>query len=203
MNRYVSSKFSTPYKATIGADFLTKELMVEDRLVTLQIWDTAGQERFMSLGVTFYRGSDACLLAYDVNVAKSFENVDHWRDDFILNAGIVGEKTSTGSSSPAGPSSSTTTAPPIGFPFVLIGNKVDLNQRVVSKRRAEAWCEQHGNIPHFETSAKDNTNVEQAFHMLATLAVRAGRQIGPDGIPDCVLPILEDKPYKPSILCNC
>lgn len=43
MNQYVNKKFSNQYKATIGADFLTKEVMVDDRLVTMQIWDTAGQ----------------------------------------------------------------------------------------------------------------------------------------------------------------
>ena len=48
MNQYVNKKFSNQYKATIGADFLTKEVMVDDRLVTMQIWDTAGQERFVS-----------------------------------------------------------------------------------------------------------------------------------------------------------
>ena len=54
MNQYVNKKFNAQYKATIGADFLTKEVTVDDRLVTMQIWDTAGQERFQSLGVAFY-----------------------------------------------------------------------------------------------------------------------------------------------------
>ena len=58
MNQYVNKKFSASYKATIGADFLTKEVLVDDRLVTMQLWDTAGQERFQSLGVAFYRGAD-------------------------------------------------------------------------------------------------------------------------------------------------
>merc|ERR1740130_1908566 len=76
MNQYVNKKFSNQYKATIGADFLTKEVTVDDRLVTMQIWDTAGQERFQSLGVAFYRGADSCVLVFDVNVAKTFENLD-------------------------------------------------------------------------------------------------------------------------------
>lgn len=62
MNQYVNKKFSNQYKATIGADFLTKEVIVDDRVVTMQIWDTAGQERFQSLGVAFYRGADCCVL---------------------------------------------------------------------------------------------------------------------------------------------
>ena len=56
MNQYVNKKFSNQYKATIGADFLTKEVMVDDRLVTMQIWDTAGQERFRrSITHHYYR----------------------------------------------------------------------------------------------------------------------------------------------------
>jgi hypothetical protein len=49
-----------------------------------QIWDTAGQERFQSLGVAFYRGADCCVLVYDVNVTKSFEKLNNWRDEFLI-----------------------------------------------------------------------------------------------------------------------
>ncbi|KEH15302.1 RAB GTPase-like protein G3A, partial [Medicago truncatula] len=80
---YVHKKFSQQYKATIGADFVTKELQIDDRLVTLQIWDTAGQERFQSLGVAFYRGADCCVLVYDVNVMKSFDTLDNWHEEFL------------------------------------------------------------------------------------------------------------------------
>ncbi len=61
MNQFVNDKFSKQYKATIGADFLTKEILIDDKLVTMQIWDTAGQERFQSLGVAFYRGAGSKL----------------------------------------------------------------------------------------------------------------------------------------------
>ena len=49
----------------------------------LQIWDTAGQERFQSLGVAFYRGADCCVLVYDVNAQKTFDNLENWRDEFL------------------------------------------------------------------------------------------------------------------------
>lgn len=52
----------------------------------VQIWDTAGQERFQSLGVAFYRGADCCVLVYDVNNSKSFEALDSWRDEFLIQA---------------------------------------------------------------------------------------------------------------------
>ncbi|GAA5840474.1 uncharacterized protein RHOBADRAFT_66747 [Rhodotorula graminis WP1] len=144
MQQFVSRRFSGQYKATIGADFLTKEVMADDRLVTLQLWDTAGQERFQSLGVAFYRGADCCVLVFDVNSSKSFETLDSWRDEFLIQA------------SPRDPDN---------FPFIVIGNKVDMDEskRMVSQKRALTWCNSKGNIPYFETSAKEATNVEEAF----------------------------------------
>ena len=82
MERFVNSSFSALYKPTIGADFLCKDLELtlqngQKAKVKLQIWDTAGQEQwFHSLGVTYYRGADACILVYDVTVAKSFQSLD-------------------------------------------------------------------------------------------------------------------------------
>lgn len=55
-------------------------------LFFLQLWDTAGQERFQSLGVAFYRGADCCVLVFDVNNAKSFEAIEGWRDEFLVQA---------------------------------------------------------------------------------------------------------------------
>ncbi|KAL9101157.1 MAG: hypothetical protein Q9163_003559 [Psora crenata] len=152
MNQYVNKKFSASYKATIGADFLTKEVMVDDRLVTMQLWDTAGQERFQSLGVAFYRGADCCVLVYDVNNSKSFETLDAWRDEFLIQA------------SPREPDN---------FPFVVIGNKIDVEEskRAISSKRAMTFCQSKGGIPYFETSAKEAVNVEQAFEVIAKNAL--------------------------------
>ncbi|KAI7688840.1 hypothetical protein SSS_01409 [Sarcoptes scabiei] len=146
MNQYVNKRFSNQYKATIGADFLTKEVIVDDRLVTMQIWDTAGQERFQSLGVAFYRGADCCVLVYDVTSPGSFKSLDSWRDEFLIQA------------SPRDPEN---------FPFVVIANKIDLENRAVSVKRAQGWCQSKNNIPYFETSAKEALNVDQAFLTVA------------------------------------
>lgn len=166
MNRYHSKKFSGQYKATIGADFLSKHVSITDpqtgsiRNVTLQIWDTAGQERFQSLGVAFYRGADAVALVYDVGDGRSFDHLDNWRNEFLKQVGLDDKGAN--------------------FPFVLLGNKIDRpeGEREVPRQRAEQWCEKAGlggemggPIPHFETSAKTADNVDAAFLELATLAV--------------------------------
>ncbi|EGB03717.1 hypothetical protein AURANDRAFT_39255 [Aureococcus anophagefferens] len=153
MNQYVNKRFSASYKATIGADFLTKEVMIDDKLVTLQIWDTAGQERFQSLGVAFYRGADACILVYDITQPKSFENLDSWREEFLVQA-----------------------SPPDieNFPFVVLGNKLDReNDRRVPKAKAQTWCKSKASAPlrYFETSAKEAVQVEAAFQEAAQLAL--------------------------------
>jgi len=73
----------------------------------VELWDTAGQERFQSLGVAFYRGADCCVLVYDVNNAKSFDALDSWRDEFLIQAGPHD---------------------PDNFPFILLGNKIDVEE---------------------------------------------------------------------------
>merc|ERR1712072_797589 len=148
MNQFVHRKFVSQYKATIGADFLTKEIVVDERPVTMQIWDTAGQERFQSLGVAFYRGADCCILVFDINRSVTFETLDHWRDEFLIQA------------SPSNPNE---------FPFIVLGNQVDRNERAVTQARAQVWCKEKRArpIPYFETSAKDGYNVENAFRTIA------------------------------------
>ncbi|CAM9919811.1 unnamed protein product, partial [Heterosigma akashiwo] len=147
MNQFVKKQFSNTYKARIGADFLTKQIPIDNKLVTLQIWDTAGQERFQSLGAAFYRGAGACIIVYDIADARSFQNADSWRQEFLVHA------------SPQDPDS---------FPIVLVGNKTDRQpaERTVTAERALAWCKSKstGNeIPFFETSAKNFDDAEKVF----------------------------------------
>ncbi|KAL6993079.1 hypothetical protein U1Q18_011198 [Sarracenia purpurea var. burkii] len=126
MNQYVYKRFSLRYKATIGADFVTKELEIDGKPVTLQVWDTAGQERFQSLGAAFYRGADCCILVYDVTSLKSFQRLQNWHDEFL---------------------------------------------KQVSEKTAREWCVSWGNIPYFETSAKEGYNVDHAFICIAKTAL--------------------------------
>jgi Ras-related protein Rab-7A len=187
MNRYSTGKFTGQYKATIGADFFSKPVIVTDvfgvsHAVTLQIWDTAGQERFQSLGVGFYRGADGAILVYDITDPTSFDHLQHWKTEFLNHVG-------GGSSAILNDNNMMTmigAAPP--FPFVVLGNKIDKeHDRRVPQRFVEEWCHSGGGVSfglgngsaasssplkHIETSAKTAMNVEDAFMELARLALQ-------------------------------
>ena len=124
-----------------------------------------GQERFQSLGVAFYRGADACVLVYDVGVYKSFESLANWKREFLVQADPYDAQ---------------------NFPFVLMGNKIDTPERAVTRQVAEKWAKSNNNMPYFETSAKDGTNVEEAFKYIAKIVkpitgveVEMGNSINP------------------------
>jgi len=144
MNRFVSNRFDAHSFHTIGVEFLNKEIEVGGQMYTLQIWDTAGQERFKSLRTPFYRGSDICLLTFSLDDRQSFQNVVTWREEFLYYADVSDKDT---------------------FPFVLIGNKVDLEgeKKEVGEEGVMEWCAQNGNLPYIQTSAKEATNVQLAF----------------------------------------
>mmetsp|Transcript_9988 Transcript_9988/g.15033 ORF Transcript_9988/g.15033 Transcript_9988/m.15033 type:complete len:214 (-) Transcript_9988:27-668(-) len=169
MNRCVHKKFTTNYRATIGADFLEKNTVVDGENVNVQIWDTAGQERFQSLGVAFYRGSDACVLVYDITDSNSFQQLEVWREEFLNQSNPPNRNI---------------------FPFICIGNKVDKeSDRKVSRTLVEQWCQNAGPnpIPYFETSAKDGTEVEETFNEIIRLAMKHSLATAPDAfLPDMV-----------------
>ena len=139
LTRFVLEEFSQSYQATVGVDFLFKELLVDGLKFSLQIWDTAGQERYSSLGNGFYRGTDCCLLVFDLTKSESFERMADWKKEFVYRTGNE------------------------SVPMILIGNKRDLSlERAVDGKLAKAWAEKEGLI-YCEVSAKDSTRVEEAF----------------------------------------
>ncbi|XP_056107470.1 ras-related protein Rab-7a isoform X5 [Rhinichthys klamathensis goyatoka] len=121
MTRFVDHRFTKLYRATIGVDFLAKEVTIDKRSVILQlflhqIWDTAGTERFHSLGTALYRGAHCCLLVFDVTSSVSFDALDVWKKEFLVQAF---------------PSDAT------AFPFIVLGNKIDLDHRELKSHHVE------------------------------------------------------------------
>jgi len=152
LERFVTNQYTEEYKATIGADFRTKELKVNGQTVLLQIWDTAGQERFRSLAAPFYRGAQICVLVFDVNEKHTFDAVESWREEFLHHADVEDQES---------------------FPFLLLGNKKDLGDKV-SESTVRRWLEQeqYKNVMYLETSAKCNENIKEAFDHVAQLCLQ-------------------------------
>jgi len=143
IRRYCQGKFEASRVATIGVDFQTQLVKLPEKTVKLSIWDMAGQDRFRVIRGGFYRGSRASALVYDVSQAETFAQLGKWRDE-ILQV-VAGE------------------------PFVVVGNKTDLN-RVQSADEARAFASSIG-AEYLETSALTGEGVATLFETLARLAV--------------------------------
>jgi len=134
--------FDSTYQATIGIDFLSKTMYLEDRTVRLQIWDTAGQERFRSLIPSYIRDSSAAVVVYDISSTNSFAQVDRWIEDVRSERGkeVI---------------------------IILVGNKTDLtDKRRVSMEQGERRAKELG-VLFIESSAKTGHNVKQLFRRVA------------------------------------
>ncbi|RAQ99902.1 ras-domain-containing protein [Stemphylium lycopersici] len=142
ITRFMYDSFDNTYQATIGIDFLSKTMYLEDRTVRLQLWDTAGQERFRSLIPSYIRDSSVAVVVYDITNKKTFENTRKWVDD------VRGERGND-------------------VIIVLVGNKTDLNdKREVTTAQGEEEAKKN-NLMFIETSAKVGHNVKALFKRIA------------------------------------
>jgi len=140
--RFSDDSFTTSFITTIGIDFKIKTIELDGKRIKLQIWDTAGQERFRTITTAYYRGAMGILLVYDVTDDQSFQNIRNWIRNIEQHAADNVDK-------------------------VLIGNKCDMiKDRVVETSRGQGLASEYG-IKFFETSAKANINVTEAFTAIA------------------------------------
>ncbi|TKY87568.1 hypothetical protein EX895_003582 [Sporisorium graminicola] len=142
ITRFMYDTFDNTYQATIGIDFLSKTMYLEDRTVRLQLWDTAGQERFRSLIPSYIRDSSVAVVVYDITNRASFQNTAKWVDDVRAERGndVI---------------------------IVLVGNKTDLSdKRQVTTEEAEKKAQEF-NVMFIETSAKAGHNVKVLFKKIA------------------------------------
>ena len=101
LERLCNNSFSTVYSSTIGVDFKTYNIYLDEynKEIKLQIWDTAGQEHFLSIIRSYFRKMAGCILVYDVTDKKSFNNLNKWIKEIeyycLYNpiVSIVGNKT--------------------------------------------------------------------------------------------------------------
>lgn len=145
ITRFMYDTFDETYATTIGIDFLSKTMYLEEgKTVRLQLWDTAGQERFRSLIPSYIRDSHVAVICYDITNKKSFLNLDKWIKDVKVERGddVV---------------------------IVLVGNKLDLasTKRQVSVEEVEQLHNKIGSKFFIETSTKANHNVKLLFKKIA------------------------------------
>ncbi|KAL2480571.1 Ras-related protein RABA4d [Abeliophyllum distichum] len=141
--RFARNEFNLESKATIGVEFQTKTLVIDNKTVKAQIWDTAGQERYRAVTSAYYRGAVGAMLVYDMTKRQSFDHMARWLEELRGHAdkNIV---------------------------IMLIANKCDLGTlRAVPTEDAQEFAERE-NLYFMETSALEKTNVESAFMTILT-----------------------------------
>ncbi|KAF0989486.1 hypothetical protein HZS_3431 [Henneguya salminicola] len=136
--QFTDKRFQPVHDLTIGVEFGSRVINIDNKDIKLQIWDTAGQESFRSITRSYYRGAAGALLVYDITRRETFSHLVTWLDDVRQHA------------SP-------------NIVIMLIGNKCDLeDKREVKREEGEAFSREYGLI-FMETSAKAATNVEDSF----------------------------------------
>ena len=142
LGRYINNEFKQDTKSTVGVEFASKKVTVNDVNIKLQIWDTAGQERYRSITSAYYKGSKGCFIVYDITSSQSFENIEKWYEEISK----TGDKS---------------------LSIILIGNKCDLeDERKVTIEMGENKARDI-NCPFFETSALNNIRIEEVFQKMA------------------------------------
>jgi Ras-related protein Rab-7A len=152
IHRFVDNEYRADLKSTVGADFETGQIIIDQTTIDLQIWDTAGDERFRAITSTFYRGTNACVLVYSLMNRQSFENVSFWYQELLQRTEV---KT------------------PQSFPFVIFANKADLTDDREVGLGEGINHEDLAQCPVFEVSAKTGKNVEEGIRRLCEIFLKA------------------------------
>ena len=135
--------FEDFYSPTVGFEFVSFNVRVQDKIIKLQIWDTCGQEVYRSLISSFFRSASLAIVVYSIDTEDSFNNIEKWLNDI-----------------------KTQSNPDIKI--FLIGNKADLeDKRRLTKEQGEQLCRVHKLAFFMETSAKTGFNVQNVFIQVA------------------------------------
>ena len=141
LSKYLKNAFDPNSKATVGVEFGTKKIEIDNKKIKVQIWDTAGQERYKSITSTYYKGAKGAFIVYDITRKNTFDNIDKWIGDLKNN----GDE---------------------NIIIYLVGNKSDLNDmREIRKDEAMTKSEKY-NIAFSETSALYGDNINKIFQDL-------------------------------------
>jgi small GTP-binding protein len=144
-NRATTNLFEDAYSATVGFEFLSFNIKIEDKVIKLQIWDTCGQELYRSLITNFYRNSSLAIIVYAINSKDSFENIEMWLRELRTHSNPDAK-------------------------VFLIANKIDLeNERKITKEQGESFAKSNKLNLFIESSAKTGFNSKKIFIKAAKL----------------------------------
>eukprot|EP00727_Mastigamoeba_balamuthi_P005815 m51a1_g1853 putative rab gtpase (218) ;mRNA; r:600625-602018 len=186
IKRFVHNIFSMHYKSTIGVDFALKVINWDPKTeIRLQLWDIAGQERFGNMTRVYYKEAVGAFVVFDVQRASTFEAVAQWKAD-------IDSKVTWGPENKP-------------IPVVLLANKCDLAKEGFTKtpQEMDAYCEQHGFIGWFETSAKDNKGIDQAAKHLVGYILEHDERRATEKDPNVIRSISEAAPAQKKEGCAC
>ena len=153
--KYLKNQFNENSKTTIGVEFGTKNIIINNKRIKIQIWDTAGQERYRSITSAYYKGAKGALIVYDITRKNTFDNIDKWITDLKLN----GDK---------------------NICIIILGNKSDLiDKREINKNDGIKKAEMY-KTAFLETSALNGDNISKAFDELIEQIVINNKNIFQD-----------------------
>ena len=153
--KYLKNQFNENSKTTIGVEFGTKNIIINNKRIKIQIWDTAEQERYRSITSAYYKGAKGALIVYDITRKNTFDNIDKWITDLKLN----GDK---------------------NICIIILGNKSDLiDKREINKNDGIKKAEMY-KTAFLETSALNGDNISKAFDELIEQIVINNKNIFQD-----------------------
>ncbi|NVM30190.1 MAG: GTP-binding protein [Candidatus Helarchaeota archaeon] len=141
--RFAEKTFQAEYKPTLGTNIVIKELKLDNNNIKLLLWDIAGQAKWRDVRHLYYKGAQGCILVFDVTRPGTFDSIPSWQKDLVKFSGDI--------------------------PRILLANKVDLSDiRKITTEQAQVSAKDL-NAAYFETSAKDGTQVNDAFAKISSL----------------------------------
>ncbi|EDM12461.1 rCG48149, isoform CRA_c [Rattus norvegicus] len=179
--RFADDTYTESYISTIGVDFKIRTIELDGKTIKLQIWDTAGQERFRTITSSYYRGAHGIIVVYDVTDQESYANVKQWLQEIDryasenVNKLLVGNKSDLTTKKVV----DNTTAK-VSRPALAVGSGSHVPSPLLPLLLSlffpwQEFADSLG-VPFLETSAKNATNVEQAF---MTMAAEIKKRMGP------------------------
>ena len=147
VKRYITGKYSEDLKLTIGVEFYTKHIFIDDINVNLQIWDFAGEHQFKNLLPSYVIGADGGIFMYDISRFSSLMNLDGWLNILKRDPASKAQY----------------------FPILLVGGKADLDveeKRSIEKEFANEYRKKRNLFEFIECSSKTNDNIENIFIIL-------------------------------------